>query len=510
MHNRRAALQPYPGVSSLDAYDSIPYDRQSLAETHPDQLAVLARLFGVASPDPRTSRVLELGCAAGGNLIPMAWYMPQARFLGLDLAQAQVELGQALIQQLDLGNIEIRRADVAEVDLGEQGFDYIVAHGLYSWVPAPVRSALLALIRRHLSPQGVAYVSFNALPGWQMRGMLRQMLLFHVRAVSAPVQRLQAAREFLQFLEAGLNGLQALSADYLRRELATLQHAPDSYLYHEYLAAVNEPVLFSDFVDDAHQAGLRYLCNSELHFQFPATLGDAAERVLAGIGDPVARQQYLDFLLNRNFHQALLVRAEQHAYTGPDYEQFAGLALFADLEPPRKLDLRRAKPQLFTDPGGRQHRVSHPLSKAAVAYLGLVYPRAVDYAELEAIARRQVAGTGDPRLATQADHLFGELFQLFAYRAISASTQPGGGLADHGEPPCSSPLARLEAQSGRLVDSRHASLALDPETAGVLRALDGSLGRDALTGHLRASGTAQRSVDPNTLLRRLARYGALC
>ncbi|MCB1801066.1 MAG: class I SAM-dependent methyltransferase [Gammaproteobacteria bacterium] len=496
-------------MSFLDAYDSIPYDRLSLAETHPDQLAVLAALYGVVSPEPSTCRVLELGCAAGGNLIPMAWYLPTAHFVGLDLSQVQVTAGQSMIDELGLTNIVIERADVADVDLGSEGFDYIIAHGLYSWVPEAVRAALLLLIRKQLRPNGVAYLSFNALPGWQMRGMLRQMLLFHVRDAGNPALRVSAAREFLRFLGTGLGDLQVLSAEYLRHELASLQRAPDSYLYHEYLAAVNEPLLFSAFVEQAQAAGLRYLCNAELHYQLPSTLGEAAEQALATITDPLLRQQYIDFITNRNFHQALLVRDDAHSRSEPDFERFAGFALFADLTPPRKLDLRRAKPQAFTDNKGQAHQVAHPLSKAALAYLALVYPRAVAFDELQAIAQRQVAASGDTHLAAQTDHLFGEMFKLFAYRVVSACLRAGGALREPIEPPCTTALARVEARHGRLVDSRHASLSLDSASASVLVALDGSCDRRCVAQMLRLAGSRQHA-DPTALLRGLARYGALC
>jgi SAM-dependent methyltransferase len=491
----------------MDVYDAIPYDRLAVAETHPDRLAVLGRLHGMRSADPRACSVLELGCAAGANLVPMAWYLAQSRFLGIDLSAAQVSAGQQLIGQLGLANIEIRQGDVAQLDLGGAQFDYVIAHGLYSWVPGSVRDALLQLIRRALAAGGIAYVSFNALPGWRMRGMLRDMLLYRVRAVSDPVQRLGRAREFLGLLETGLHGLDGLSAEYLRHELAALRGAPDSYLYHEYLAAVNEPLLFADFVAAARAAGLRYLCNATLYQQFPAAIGEGAETAAAGFDDPLERQQFLDFLLNRNFHQALLVRDDSAALGAPDPERFAGFALYADLRAPHKLELRRVRPQPFVDALGQQHLVRHPLTKAALTRLQQVYPEALALAEIEALAARQVAAAGGRGLAEQTDHLFGELFQLFAHGALAATCQPGGASVAPGERPRSTALARAEAGWGRLVDSRHASLALDPLVADLVPALDGSLAADGVAAWLRARGAA--SLRPDAVLRELSRRGAL-
>ena len=70
----------------ITPYDAVPYESKSFPQTHPDRLATLGRLFGM-NPAPVThSRVLELGCAGGGNLIPMAFHLPENDFLGIDLS----------------------------------------------------------------------------------------------------------------------------------------------------------------------------------------------------------------------------------------------------------------------------------------------------------------------------------------------------------------------------------------------------------------------------------------
>lgn len=500
---RRPRPRPVRGVAHLDAYDAIPYARLAIAETHPERLAALAYLHGLGPADPAACRLLELGCASGANLVPMAWYLRGSQFVGIDLSASQVEAGRDLAQRLRLDNLDIRQGDVAELDLGSEGFDYIVAHGLYSWVPAPVRAALLDRVRQHLAPGGVAYLSFNALPGWRMRGMLREMLGYRLRSVEGHPERLAAAREYLALLATGVAGLDALSASYLREELGRLGRAPDSYLYHEYLTAVNEPVLFTDFVATAQAAGLRYLCHATLGDQFPGLLGEGAEAACADIDDPVARQQLLDFLCNRNFHQVLLVRDDTVGSNGLDFERFADLGLHADLAAPRKLDLRRAKAQPFHGASGAAYEVAHPLTRAALVELHRVYPCARDFAALARHAGQAVQAAGGGRLADQDDHLFGELFQLFALGAIGATTSPGVPPAPPGELPLATGLAAAEAALGRLVDSRHASLALEPEVAALVCRLDGRTRRDALAAGLPPGRPLE------ALLRHLARYGVM-
>ena len=124
-------------------------------------------------------RVLELGCASGDNLIPMAIELPNARFVGIDLSERQIEQGRQSVAALGLANIDLRRVNIANVDASWGTFDYILCHGIYSWVPAPIREKLLAICRENLAPTGIAFVSYNTLPGWHMRGMIRDMMVYH-------------------------------------------------------------------------------------------------------------------------------------------------------------------------------------------------------------------------------------------------------------------------------------------------------------------------------------------
>src|SRR3954470_6442485 len=145
------------------AYDSVPYPGNVQPTTHPDRLAVGASLCGMRPPDVERCRVLELGCGDGANLIPIAHTLPGCTAVGIDLAMSAVEHARATAQALSLTNVSFHQADVLALpdDLGGP-FDYIIAHGLYSWVPAAVRDALLVACGRLLAPDGVAYVSYNA------------------------------------------------------------------------------------------------------------------------------------------------------------------------------------------------------------------------------------------------------------------------------------------------------------------------------------------------------------
>jgi len=133
----------------------------------------MATLFGMRPGLVDCCRVLDLGCSDGSNLIAMAYGLPQSQFVGIDLAEHAIVQGKATIEALGLKSIALHRLDLGDTpsDLGR--FDFIIALGLYSWVPAEVRDIVLVVCGEHLTAREVAYVSYNAYPGNHFRDMAR-------------------------------------------------------------------------------------------------------------------------------------------------------------------------------------------------------------------------------------------------------------------------------------------------------------------------------------------------
>src|SRR5260221_7836775 len=175
------------------SYDEVLYPSYTHSQTHPERLAVIGALLGLEPALPTRCRVLELGCGNGSNLVPMAWGLPRSEFVGIDLAGRPIAQGQSMVRELRLANVRLVHGNLTEIT-GEWGkFDYIIAHGLYSWVPPEVARQLLVICRTLLAAQGIAFVSYNALPGGHLRNLLREMMLFHVRGFEAPEERVKQA-----------------------------------------------------------------------------------------------------------------------------------------------------------------------------------------------------------------------------------------------------------------------------------------------------------------------------
>ena len=465
------------------AYDQVSYPGVPLPQTHPDRLATIAGLFGMTPAAAPNCRVLELGCGDGGNLIPMALTLPGSVFTGIDLAEPAIARGCALIHTLGLENITLRRLDLmrAGQELGEFDygvFDYIIAHGLYSWVPAEVRDQLLKLCRTHLAPQGVAYVSYNACPGFGRRRMFREMMLYGVRGVEDPLRRVEQAAQFIGSL-AKCRPENERARVLFEEELKHLSECEPWFLYHDDLADTNYAPYFHEFAAHAERHQLAYLGEADfLEMQddiYPEPVIQGLRR-FAG-DDVLAKEQYLDFIKGRPFRQTLLCREEVTLDRRSRPQQITGLHLASAARPVSPVpDLRDGVLEGFRGPRGAALQTDDSHAKAALCRLGEIWPQSIHFPELLAI------GGGEPAPLAEI------LFEAYRAELLEAYTNPPQFAANACEQPAASLLARVQAQQGTLVTSlRHTTVELEDTTDRcLLLLLDGSRNRDALVNGLRA------------------------
>ncbi|MFB3776390.1 MAG: methyltransferase regulatory domain-containing protein [Bryobacteraceae bacterium] len=477
-------------------YDQVPYPGHPLPEAHPDRLATMARLFGMSPAPVETCRVLEIGCGDGSHLIPIALTLPRTECVGIDLAGVPIEKGKELARRLDLSNIVLRQLDLRELDSRSGQFDYIVTHGLYSWLPPGIRDKLLAVCRALLAPQGVAFVSYNVYPGGHLRQMVRDMLLYDAQGIVDPAEKMERAGAFLRFL-AHFNPRSA----GLREEVAEMLTFAPSALFHDDLAEVNQPVYFHQFVEHASHHGLQFLAEAEFKVFGAAGLsGKAAEtlRAMAG-GDRIREQQYLDFLRCRRFRQTLLCRAETSLSKEPDLDAVARLWVASGVRPISAApDAASDREEAFQSLEGNTVRTNLPLAKTALLCLSRQWPVAVPFAELaEEVASRVSSG---PRAPAQLAEL---LLGLCASGLVDFHVTPSRFARQAGERPRTFLLARLQAESGmRVTTLRHSSVELQDELVRRLLLLaDGTRDRRKLLAEMNVPlADLDRNLDALALL----------
>jgi SAM-dependent methyltransferase len=470
---------------SVTTYDDVPYESRAWRGSHPSHLAAVARLAGVAAPPVDHCRVLELGCGTGGNLIPMALSLPGSRFVGVDLSQTQVLEGERLICDLALENVVLEARSILDVtdDLG--AFDYIVCHGVYSWVPNAVQEAVLRLCIQHLAPTGVAFISYNTYPGWHLRGMAREMMLYHAGSFAEPAERVRQARAFLQFLaDSAHRGAGHL--DLLRDEVTRLQKAPDFYLFHEHLEELNRPLYFHEFAKRLSDVGLQYLAEATPTAIRPGEFRPEVEETVRALAhDPISFQQYLDFLRNRTFRETLVCRGDLPVRHTPVVEAVFGLQLSSQATPVgANPDLRSTAVEQFRMPVGPTLAASHPWVKTALVALAEPWPGTMPFEALIEQVRARLDLPAPPTPAERLDFA-GALVSCWTAGFVELHAQPPRLALHAGTRPVASPLARLEAARGPILTSLAHRPVQVPELARrVLLLLDGRHDRAALVGEL--------------------------
>lgn len=316
------------------AYDEVPYDTEANPDAHPRSMATLARLFGLSAAAPSTARVLEIGCGDGEHMISAASYLPRASFVGFDLAADAIARGAATALAAGITNVRLAHLDVRDArDVHRAGlvahdgerFDFVVAHGVYSWVPEAIRGDVLAVMRGALAPEGVGFLSVNASPGWELRRALRALMREVASDVHEPAEKVRAALALVDELAGargpGFVGVLAVAAREYRAHVAaaTPPDAPFSrYVFHDLLADCNDPFTVQELEARVAAAGLRLLCEA------PLVRGRAGD--FAGLGRETARS-------GSPFLQVLVCRDDAATRAEPDLAAVRAMHLWADLAP---------------------------------------------------------------------------------------------------------------------------------------------------------------------------------
>ena len=473
-----------PGIS-INPYDEVPFPSQPLSLSQPERMAAVGRLFGLQAPPSERCRVLELGCATGGNIIPLAERFSESQFVGIDYSRAQLLNAERLAGQLQLSNLDLQFGDIAELDNSLGTFDYIICHGVYSWVSPELQDKILALCRTLLSPNGIAYISYNVFPAWHLRMVLRDVLWRAAQGAYGPKARCAQARAVLEFLAKAAGDEPTAYARLLKAEADSILRLPDGYIYHEYFENENRPQYFHEFVSQISRFDLQYLGEAAPASMFSGNFGSQVEKHLQGLAfDLIAGEQHLDLLRNRGFRQSLICHAEIPLSRVITPQSVADLYFFGRVAPQNPaIDLRARGTETFVAAGGLTLSTSAPALKAALYHLNQEWPRAFTLDELLLVAA-ELVGVRDGSMPPpqQAREALGQnLAKCVANGLLEVSGSPDGFVTKISERPLASRLARVEAYvGGRVTNRRHELIDVDGATRNLLPHLDGNRDRQAL------------------------------
>jgi methyltransferase-like protein/SAM-dependent methyltransferase len=475
-------------ADTVSPYDEVLYPGAVYPQTHPNRLATVAFLRGVEPAPINRCRVLELGCGVGNNLLGMAFQLPESEFIGLDLAQRPIATGQSHVADLGLRNISLHFMDVCDASVERFGrFDFIIAHGLYSWVPQPVRERILAICRELLNPQGVAYISYNAYPGNHLRNLVRWMMRFHIACFDDPTDKIGQARGLLQFLtESAPNPDYYIAA--IRAQYERVIRYTDEAFFHDDLNELNQSFYFSEFIVDAERHGLQFVGEASSNELQPGRYTPAVMKKMDELkgAKEVVREQYKDFIRGCAFRQTLLCHKEIEVAPDLLVERIQKLYASCDAAPKEESRGESGQVTLFCQPGGAELETTHPLICAALKILWSNWPGAVPFEKLLGAARSEGAGKGFSPSEHDSEILAEALSRAYRTGFLNLYVLPYALTNVASERPSISKLARYQLEFDECATNQlHVTMKFpDPLSRRLVQLLDGTRDREMLVHEL--------------------------
>lgn len=461
-------------TDTVASYDQVPYAFYSFPESHPRRLQAVAHLFGLEAPAPAECRILELGCAVGGNIVPMAYSLPGAKLVGIDLVPSQIETARKFASGSGVTNLDLRAASITDVTPEWGKFDYIVAHGVFSYVPPDVAQQMLQICAAQLTANGVAYVSFNTYPGWHARMWAREAMHFHAEKYADPAQKARAGRDFILALAQA-----PYTSELLKGEVQWLQSKDESYIVHEYFEGTNQPHYFHEFAARIATHGLQYLGDALQNGMVAAENWPPFRSWMEANRDDLIRQeQYVDFVRNREFRRALICRSDltldrtQMLARAETMHAAAYLRQSAEANGTTRFSHSR---------GGELVTGAGPLHDALVK-ISQSFPKAISVKEV-------IDAAGQQRAA-----VLRELVNCWMNGMMELYVDPPPVLAQApGDKPRASRVARyLAAQNQPPINQRHGSIPVDETQRRFIQLLDGTRTRDQLAAEM---STKREEID---------------
>lgn len=483
------------------SYDVIGYPSFIIPQTHPDSLAVIAKLYGLNSAPAEKCRVLELGCADGTNLNWLAYGLPESEFVGVDLAKSHIDDAEKNKVNLELQNVSFFQQNVLDITEETFGkFDYIIAHGLFSWVPDFVRQKILGLYEELLNPNGVGFISYNVYPGCYRRQIVQDMIKFHTQKFENPLDKIHQGVAFIDFLAQNTTN-SSVYHEMLKYELEGFSRRTLENIYHDDLSEINQPFYFTEFISAAEKYNLKFLSETDYLSPQRNNMSEEAIKVFEDISqNTIEYEQYSDFLKCRRFRQTLLCKSEAVLETEIDPAKVKEFYISSLLTPASPtIDLNPDSSKEFLSKKGEKVNISHVLTKLVLADLVGIGSHPVQFNKMieTANALLQSQGFLIEDLEKESEITASILLRLFSPNAIRFHSTKSNFPDQISEKPIISKFARWQLTRNDFVNNFYGgNLNIqDGFLWSLLSLLDGTRTREALTAELTNIVTSYDEMD---------------
>jgi len=288
-----------------EAYINRFFDLQS-----PSRMTYSLRCAGYDVPSvPKTFRYCDLGCGYGLTVLILARCHPKAKFVGIDINPEHIAWANAMARRFKLKNVSFVCADFGEVGSEDEPYDYIAAHGIYTWVDPSVQAALFNFVERNLAEKGLFYVSYNAYPGWGAKESLWHIINRYTDGMSGnSVERTREAMAFLEML--GNEEVDYIEENPIAQgQFEYLKTEDLRYVAHEYCNQNFRPIYASQAFAQAKTYGLHFMAQAETLYSIPKWNEPRfLDGLLASLNAPEDREIWVSLLRNDDFRSDIYAR----------------------------------------------------------------------------------------------------------------------------------------------------------------------------------------------------------
>ncbi len=445
-------------MKTKTTYDVVPYSSYPYPNTHPERLYTIGKLFGMQPVNFKKCKVLELGCASGGNIIPFATMFPESIFVGIDISDAQVKQGQKHIEGLGLSNITLKTMSITDINAKLGKFDYIIVHGVLSWVPKDIQDKIFSVFAKNLAKNGIAYVSYNSLPGWNSIKTIRDMMLFHTRDFEKSEDKIREARLLLKFIKEANPGSKTAYMQTINDEIELLESSEDAHILYDHMGEYNEPFYFHQIAQKANENKLQYLGDTSIASMFPGNFPQGITETLSkASGDVIKTEQYIDFIRNRRFRTSLFCHQDielNRSLEPKCLEDFYILAQISTNEDLSKIDLTSRKEIAVEFRGNVKFASANPA--VIIALRILIEQKGKPIATKELLNKvSEISGPAANQAVIQKV-ILEQFLRLVLADAISIYSYPGKFITEITEKPKASELARYQAANNTWITNQKA------------------------------------------------------
>lgn len=463
---------------------------QPVPLTHPDDMAIAALKRGLTPAWPPGSTVLEIACGEGVNIIPMASFMPETRFVGIDASETHTTNARKDADELGLGNVEFLCGDLVQLLSQDARFDYLIIPNVFPLLSDEARHKVLEIAQKIVNPHGLIFLNYATEASWTFKTQLRPLLQRHALQHASGESSISALRKILDALTVELIEKDDVLGNFAAYELAMARSLSNRSLELMFLSPHYRPAKFSTIVHLVEEHDLSLVGEMREPSNTLRPQLEMRERLQTLIDDPYEAEDLAELVTCPQIRALLLCHspALSPALSAPRevFTAFVERGYFACPIEPRKgkVNFDQKIEEAFITKRGQMIRTRDPFNKATLTALMSAWPKGAHLSKLVEDAQRLLAEKLPQYAELSIDVVAKQAMELLALGSMGNVTWSSTHVSNVDSPsecPRVFDVTRWQATRGHVLTCpQHQLIGIDEFTRRLVPLLDGTRRQDAL------------------------------